>query len=177
MVQTNLAGQSQLNFAICNMHYAAKSQLNSWFLKLHILFWVAYSFVIHHAGTQLLRTTLGVKEYLQREFLKVQEEILVPNKQLFPSPITLDDFFWAFGILRSRTFSRLRGQNLVLIPLADLVRSPFSFFKPIFGSRLKYIILMYVIALHCCFPLLVLLDITMKSSGHGLEQFSSAHIC
>ncbi|XVE68115.1 hypothetical protein DITRI_Ditri09bG0043600 [Diplodiscus trichospermus] len=72
-------------------------------------------------GTQLLSTTLGVKEYVQSEFLKVEEEIILPNKQLFPAPITLDDFFWAFGILRSRAFSRLRGQNLVLIPLADLI--------------------------------------------------------
>ncbi|XP_015576816.2 fructose-bisphosphate aldolase-lysine N-methyltransferase, chloroplastic [Ricinus communis] len=72
-------------------------------------------------GTQLLRTTLGVKEYMQREFAKVEEEILLPHKELFPSPITLDDFLWAFGILRSRAFSRLRGQNLVLIPLADLI--------------------------------------------------------
>lgn len=72
-------------------------------------------------GTQLLSTTIGVKEYVQSEFLKVEEEIILPNKQLFPSPITLDDFLWAFGILRSRAFSRLRGQNLVLIPLADLI--------------------------------------------------------
>ncbi|XP_022881836.1 ribulose-1,5 bisphosphate carboxylase/oxygenase large subunit N-methyltransferase, chloroplastic [Olea europaea var. sylvestris] len=72
-------------------------------------------------GTQLLSTTLGVKEYVQNEFLKVEEEIIIPNKQLFPIPITLDDFFWAFGILRSRAFSRLRNQNLVIIPFADLV--------------------------------------------------------
>ncbi|KAJ8760974.1 hypothetical protein K2173_022012 [Erythroxylum novogranatense] len=72
-------------------------------------------------GTQLLSMTLGAKEYLKREFSKVQEEILFPNQQLFPSPISLDDFSWAFGILRSRAFSRLRGQNLVLIPLADMI--------------------------------------------------------
>ncbi|KAF3431503.1 hypothetical protein FNV43_RR26234 [Rhamnella rubrinervis] len=72
-------------------------------------------------GTQLLSTTDGVKEYVQSEFLKVEAEIILPNKQLFPSPITLEDFFWAFGILRSRAFSRLRGQNLVLIPMADLI--------------------------------------------------------
>ncbi|KAK8627758.1 hypothetical protein V6N13_135360 [Hibiscus sabdariffa] len=72
-------------------------------------------------GTQLLSTTMGVKEYVRNEFLKVEEEIILPNKQLFPTSITLDDFFWAFGILRSRAFSRLRGQNLVLIPLADLI--------------------------------------------------------
>ncbi|XP_010523473.1 PREDICTED: fructose-bisphosphate aldolase-lysine N-methyltransferase, chloroplastic [Tarenaya hassleriana] len=72
-------------------------------------------------GTQLLSTTLGVKDYLENEFTKLEEEILLPNQHLFPSRIALNDFIWAFGILRSRAFSRLRGQNLVLIPLADLV--------------------------------------------------------
>ena len=68
-----------------------------------------------------MNTTLGVKEYVQNEFLKVEEEVILPHSQLFPFPVTLDDFLWAFGILRSRAFSRLRGQNLVLIPLADLI--------------------------------------------------------
>ncbi|KFK43648.1 hypothetical protein AALP_AA1G154400 [Arabis alpina] len=72
-------------------------------------------------GTQLLSNTLGVKEYVENEFSKLQEDIILPNKELFSSRITLDDFIWAFGILRSRAFSRLRGQNLVLIPLADLI--------------------------------------------------------
>ncbi|KAL3511097.1 hypothetical protein ACH5RR_030498 [Cinchona calisaya] len=72
-------------------------------------------------GTQLLSTTLGVKEYVENEFLKVEAEVVLPNKKLFPFPITLDDFFWAFGILRSRAFSRLRNQNLVVIPFADLI--------------------------------------------------------
>lgn len=82
------------------------------------------------AGTQLLNTTLGVKEYVQSEFLKVEEEVILPHRKLFPFPVTFEDFLWAFGILRSRAFSRLRGQNLVLIPLADLVR---SFFPIQFG--------------------------------------------
>ncbi|KAI7733307.1 hypothetical protein M8C21_008512 [Ambrosia artemisiifolia] len=72
-------------------------------------------------GTQLLSTTLSVKEYVKNEFLQVQAQVILPNKQLFPFPVTLDDFIWAFGILRSRAFSRLRGQNLVLIPMADLI--------------------------------------------------------
>lgn len=72
-------------------------------------------------GTQLLSTTLGVKEYVQSEFEKVEEEVILPNEKLFRFPITSDDFLWAFGILRSRAFSRLRGQNLVLIPIADLI--------------------------------------------------------
>ncbi|KAL8161497.1 hypothetical protein V2J09_012986 [Rumex salicifolius] len=72
-------------------------------------------------GSQLLSTTLGVKELVENEFLKAEKEVLIPNKRLFPSPITLDDFFWAFGMLRSRAFTRLNGQSLVLIPLADLM--------------------------------------------------------
>lgn len=68
-----------------------------------------------------MSNTLGAKEYLENEFSKLEQEILKPNKDMFPSGITLDDFMWAFGILRSRAFSRLRGQDLVLIPLADLI--------------------------------------------------------
>ncbi|XP_015076001.1 ribulose-1,5 bisphosphate carboxylase/oxygenase large subunit N-methyltransferase, chloroplastic-like [Solanum pennellii] len=71
-------------------------------------------------GTQLLSTTLSVKEYVQNEFQKVEEQVILGNKQLFPFPITLDDFFWAFGMLRSRGFSRGGIQNLMLVPFADL---------------------------------------------------------
>ncbi|GKV22377.1 hypothetical protein SLEP1_g32257 [Rubroshorea leprosula] len=88
-------------------------------------------------GTQLLSTTLGVKEYLQNEFLKVEEQILLPNKQLFPSPITLDDFLWAFGILRSRAFSRLHGQTFVLVPLADLINHSPSITSEDYGWEIK----------------------------------------
>lgn len=72
-------------------------------------------------GTQLLSTTLGVKEYVQREFVKVEEEVILPNRNLFSSSITYDDLLWGFGILRSRAFSRLRGDKLALVPLADLI--------------------------------------------------------
>lgn len=78
-------------------------------------------------GTQLLSTTLGVKEYVENEFLKVEAEVILPNTKLFHFPITLDDFFWAFGILRSRAFSRLRNQNLVVIPFADLVSHEYKY--------------------------------------------------
>ncbi|CAN6484500.1 unnamed protein product [Victoria cruziana] len=72
-------------------------------------------------GTQLLNTTLSVKEYVENEFSKAHEEIVKPHHHVFPQSITLDDFLWAFGILRSRAFSQHRGENLVLIPLADLI--------------------------------------------------------
>ncbi|KAG0543676.1 hypothetical protein BDA96_02G209600 [Sorghum bicolor] len=72
-------------------------------------------------GTQLLSTTVGVKEYVQSEFDSVQAEIISRNKDLFPGSITFDDFLWAFGILRSRVFPELRGDKLALVPFADLV--------------------------------------------------------
>ncbi|CAA6658739.1 unnamed protein product [Spirodela intermedia] len=61
------------------------------------------------------------QRFLRSEFLKVEEDILLPYKRVFPSPITFEDFVWAFGILRSRTFSGLSGENLILTPVADLV--------------------------------------------------------
>ncbi|KAG2634976.1 fructose-bisphosphate aldolase-lysine N-methyltransferase, chloroplastic-like isoform X2 [Panicum virgatum] len=72
-------------------------------------------------GTQLLSTTMGVKDYVQSEFESVEAEIINANKDLFPGTITFDDFLWAFGILRSRVFPELRGDKLALIPFADLV--------------------------------------------------------
>ncbi|KQJ90199.1 fructose-bisphosphate aldolase-lysine N-methyltransferase, chloroplastic [Brachypodium distachyon] len=72
-------------------------------------------------GTQLLSTTMGVKEYVQSEFDNVEAKIIGPNKDLFPDTITFDDFLWAFGILRSRVFPELRGDKLALIPFADLI--------------------------------------------------------
>lgn len=72
-------------------------------------------------GTQLLSTTIGVKEYVQSEFTKVEDEVILPNKHLFPKTITAADFLWAFGMLRSRAFSRLRGDKISLIPFADLI--------------------------------------------------------
>ncbi|KAL9246367.1 hypothetical protein vseg_019911 [Gypsophila vaccaria] len=71
-------------------------------------------------GSQLLNTTLGVKELVTNEFAQL-EEVILQNKRLFPFEITIDDFFWAFGMLRSRAFTRVQGQSLVLIPLADLI--------------------------------------------------------
>lgn len=88
-------------------------------------------------GTQLLSTTLSVKEYVKNEFLQVQEQVISPNKRLFPIEITLDDFIWAFGILRSRAFSRLRGQNLVLIPLADLINHSASITTEDYAYEIK----------------------------------------
>ena len=84
---------------------------------------VTFMLLLSLAGTQLLSTTMGVKEYVQSEFDSVQAEIISTNKDLFPGSITFDDFLWAFGILRSRVFPELRGDKLALVPFADLVSS------------------------------------------------------
>lgn len=84
-----------------------------------------------------MNTTLGVIEYVENEFSKIEEEILLPYNHLFPSPITLDDFFWAFGILRSRAFSRLRGQNLLLVPLADMINHSSSITTEDYAYEIK----------------------------------------
>ncbi|XP_074336067.1 ribulose-1,5 bisphosphate carboxylase/oxygenase large subunit N-methyltransferase, chloroplastic [Apium graveolens] len=88
-------------------------------------------------GTQLLSTTVGAKDYVKSEFLRVEEEIILPNQKLFPFSITVEDFLWAFGILRSRAFSRLRGQNLVLIPLADLINHSASITTEDYAYEIK----------------------------------------
>ncbi|GJM98828.1 hypothetical protein PR202_ga15870 [Eleusine coracana subsp. coracana] len=83
-------------------------------------------------GTQLLSTTMGVKDYVQSEFDSVEAKIINANKDLFPDTITYDDFLWAFGVLRSRVFPELRGDKLALIPFADLVSSKCKACRSIF---------------------------------------------
>lgn len=109
-------GLVQLYEAICFndflLSYVTKM---SWGVFIFLLILASFT------GTQLLSTVLGVKDFLRSEFLKVEEDILIPYKRIFPSPVTFEDFVWAFGILRSRTFSGLSGENLILTPVADLV--------------------------------------------------------
>ncbi|TXG56553.1 hypothetical protein EZV62_017866 [Acer yangbiense] len=105
-----------------------KREDSPWRLYLDILpdstdstvFWSEEE-LVELQGTQLLGTTIDVKEYIRNEFLKLEEQIILPHKELFPCPITFDDFLWGFGMVRSRAFSRFGGQNLVVVPLADLI--------------------------------------------------------
>lgn len=73
-------------------------------------------------GTQLLGSVLSYFEFLQNEYTKLVEEVLEPNPSLFdPEVFTFEAFRWAFGILRSRSFAPLTGEDLALVPVADLV--------------------------------------------------------
>lgn len=73
-------------------------------------------------GTQLLGSILGYQQHVESEYDKLLTEVILPNPQLFDQSIfTPEAFLWAFGILRSRTFPPLTGDDLALVPLADLV--------------------------------------------------------
>lgn len=73
-------------------------------------------------GTQLLGSVLGYRQYVESEYNKLLADVILPNPQLFDqSAFTQEAFLWAFSILRSRTFSPLTGDDLALVPLADLV--------------------------------------------------------
>ena len=85
----------------------------------------------------MLSTLVGFKDFLKSEFLQVEEEVLKPYSSVFPSPITFEDFVWAFGIIRSRTFSGLTGENLTLIPVADLVSYLLLFIHKTIFSLIK----------------------------------------
>lgn len=120
---------------------------------------------VHGAGTQLLSTTIGAKEYVESEFTKVEADVILPNKDLFPSAITLPDFLWAFGMLRSRAFSRLRGENLALVPLADLVRS--SLFQVIqLDETYNLLNIITEILVSLCGPYIDLPKIILPLSSH-----------
>lgn len=73
-------------------------------------------------GTQLLGSVVGYLQFLENEYNKTLEEVLERNTELFdPAVFTFDAFRWAFGILRSRSFAPLTGEELALVPVADLM--------------------------------------------------------
>ena len=73
-------------------------------------------------GTQLLGSVVGYLEFLENEYNNLMEEVLERNTQLFnPAVYSFDAFRWAFGILRSRSFAPLIGEDLALVPVADLM--------------------------------------------------------
>lgn len=73
-------------------------------------------------GTQLLGSILGYQQHVENEYSALLAEVITPNPQLFDQALfTCEAFLWAFGILRSRAFPPLTGNDLALVPLADLV--------------------------------------------------------
>lgn len=78
---------------------------------------------MQNTGTQLLGSILGYQQHVESEYSTLLAEVISPNPQLFDQALfTREAFLWAFGILRSRTFPPLTGDDLALVPLADLVK-------------------------------------------------------
>lgn len=64
-------------------------------------------------------------QYVKDEYEKLAEELSKPGMG-FPGSegFSEDALLWTFGILRSRTFAPLTGDDLALVPFADLVSLP-----------------------------------------------------
>ncbi|GAQ87091.1 hypothetical protein KFL_003310030 [Klebsormidium nitens] len=73
-------------------------------------------------GTQLLGNVLSYRSFIERTFEESVRPILESQPQLWPQSVaTSDAFSWAFGIVRSRTHPALAGDDIALVPLADLI--------------------------------------------------------
>ncbi|KAH7424534.1 hypothetical protein KP509_11G013100 [Ceratopteris richardii] len=73
-------------------------------------------------GTQLLGSISGYLQHVDSEYTTLFQEVIEPNPGIFNTSLfSRDLFLWAFGILRSRTFPPLTGDELALVPFADLV--------------------------------------------------------
>eukprot|EP00898_Chlorokybus_atmophyticus_P003486 jgi/Chlat1/4138/Chrsp269S00809 len=72
-------------------------------------------------GSQLLSSAEGYRDYVRSEFDQLQAGVFAARPDLFDSStFTYDNLLWAFGILRSRVFPPLDGDNIALVPLVDL---------------------------------------------------------
>lgn len=72
----------------------------------------------------MLGSVAGYVDYVEKEFNKLFQDVIQANPEIFdPNVFTLEAFLWVFGILRSRTFVPLTGNDLALVPFADLVIS------------------------------------------------------
>jgi [ribulose-bisphosphate carboxylase]-lysine N-methyltransferase len=71
----------------------------------------------------LLGSVLGYRQYIRETFEESVQPILQNHPQLWPEEVaSLEAFAWAFGIVRSRTHPPFMGEDIALVPLADLVR-------------------------------------------------------
>jgi [ribulose-bisphosphate carboxylase]-lysine N-methyltransferase len=71
----------------------------------------------------LLGSVLGYRQYIQETFEESVQPVVQNHPQLWPEQVaSLEAFAWAFGIVRSRTHPPFTGEDIALVPLADLVR-------------------------------------------------------
>jgi len=71
-------------------------------------------------GTQLLHSVQGYRDFFTRRYEQL-EAVFAPNPQVFPSNVfTYESFLWAACTVRARTHAPLDGEDVALVPVADL---------------------------------------------------------
>lgn len=74
-------------------------------------------------GTQLLATVESYRAFFQQRYQNLQTTLFAANPEIFPPEIfTWDAFLWAACTVRARSHAPLDGQDLALVPLADLIQ-------------------------------------------------------
>jgi [ribulose-bisphosphate carboxylase]-lysine N-methyltransferase len=74
-------------------------------------------------GTQLLSSIEGYRAFFQQEYQNLKENVFAANPEIFPSNLfTWDAFLWAACTVRARSHSPLDGEDVALVPLADLTQ-------------------------------------------------------
>ena len=62
------------------------------------------------------------RAFFSGKFQEVEAAVLDPDRALFPADVfTEDAFLWAVAVVRCRVHAPLEGDQLALVPLADLV--------------------------------------------------------
>lgn len=63
------------------------------------------------------------RHFFEGKYAELEEQLFANYRDVFPSEVyTLDGFLWAVATVRSRVHSPLDGDDVALVPLADLVR-------------------------------------------------------
>jgi hypothetical protein len=87
-----------------------------------------------HAGRRQtwLRAEGVCRQFFEAKHAELEEQLFAAHRNAFPPHShELDDFLWAVATVRSRVHSPLDGEDVALVPLADLVCPPSPLLKPI----------------------------------------------
>ncbi|GMH34132.1 hypothetical protein BSKO_01966 [Bryopsis sp. KO-2023] len=73
-------------------------------------------------GTQLWQSCLGYRDFFAQKFKDLQATVFASNPTIFdPSVFTFEAFCWGVGTVRARVHPPLDGNDVAMVPMADLV--------------------------------------------------------
>ena len=74
-------------------------------------------------GTQLLAAVESYRAFFQQRFSEIEASVFSANPEVFsPEIFTWEAFLWAACTVRARTHAPLDGEDVSLVPLADLIQ-------------------------------------------------------